>query len=71
MAIQIQFRRGLASEWTSENPILAEGELGLELDTAKYKIGDGLTAWAGLAYSSLPANAATDLDFILASSIFS
>jgi hypothetical protein len=51
MAIQrIQFRRGTTAQWASENPILAIGELGLELDTAKIKIGDGSTAWASLDY---------------------
>ena len=59
MAIQIQFRRDTAAEWTAENPVLAEGELGLETDTNKYKIGDGATAWNSLAYSSLPSTAAT------------
>ena len=50
MAIKIQIRRGLASEWTSANPILALAEQGLETDTKKIKIGDGITAWNSLAY---------------------
>jgi hypothetical protein len=57
MAVQIQFRRDTAANWTSANPVLAQGELGLETDTARYKIGDGSTAWASLSYSSLPSNA--------------
>jgi hypothetical protein len=57
MAVQIQFRRDTAANWTSANPTLAQGELGLETDTARYKIGDGSTAWASLTYSSLPSNA--------------
>ena len=48
MAIQIQLRRGLASEWTSANPILADGEVGYEKDTRKEKVGDGVTAWTSL-----------------------
>jgi len=59
MAVQIQLRRGTASQWTSADPTLAVGEIGLETDTAKYKIGDGTTAWSSLAYSSLPSGAAT------------
>jgi hypothetical protein len=51
--IQLQFRRGLASEWTASNPTLASGELGLETDTAKFKIGTGSTAWTSLAYGGL------------------
>lgn len=50
MSVQIQLRRGLAADWTSANPTLAEGELGLELDTLAMKAGDGATAWADLAY---------------------
>ena len=57
MAVTIQLRRDTASNWTSSNPVLAQGELGLETDTAKYKIGNGSAAWTGLAYSSLPSNA--------------
>lgn len=53
MAVQIQFRRGTASAWTSANPTLAEGEMGIESDTAKFKIGDGVTAWTGLSYGGI------------------
>ena len=52
MAVQLQFRRGTASEWTSANPILAEGELGLELDSNKFKLGNGITRWNSLLYTS-------------------
>jgi hypothetical protein len=54
VAIQIQFRRGTASEWTSNNPLLAIGELGLEYDTGKFKVGDGVLNWTALPYSSGP-----------------
>ena len=50
MAIQIQLRRGTASQWTSGNPILATGELGIETDTQKIKAGDGTTSWTSLGY---------------------
>ena len=63
MAVQIQFRRATAAEWTAANTILAAGELGLETDTTFYKIGTGSTAWTSLAYGSiqgaLAANAVT------------
>jgi len=51
--IQLQFRRGTSSEWTSANSVLALGELGLETNTNKFKIGDGATAWNILAYGGL------------------
>lgn len=47
---KIQLRRGIASLWTSQNPTLSAGEPGFETDTGKFKIGDGTTAWADLAY---------------------
>ena len=50
MASIIQFRRDTASNWTSNNPTLASGELGIESDTGQYKIGDGSTAWSSISY---------------------
>lgn len=50
MSDRIQFRRDLAEHWTSANVILLEGELGLETDTGKCKIGDGVHAWNDLPY---------------------
>lgn len=50
MADIIQIRRDTASNWTSVDPVLAEGELGIEVDTSYFKIGDGTTAWSGLGY---------------------
>lgn len=50
MAIQIQLRRGSASQWSTQNPKLAEGELAVELDTSKFKIGDGIRNWNQLPY---------------------
>ena len=52
MAVSIQLRRDTAAAWTSANPTLAQGELGLETDTTYYKIGNGSTAWNSLAYGA-------------------
>lgn len=46
----IQHRRDTAAKWLSVNPVLASGEIGVETDTNKFKIGDGVTPWAALAY---------------------
>lgn len=51
MNSQIQLRRGTASQWTSANSILNSGEIGVETDTGKFKIGNGSTAWSSLSYS--------------------
>lgn len=50
MASQIKLRRGTASQWSSQNPTLAEGEIGFEIDTNKIKIGNGNTNWLNLEY---------------------
>ena len=53
MADQIQLRRDTAANWTSSNPTLASGEIGLETDTDQFKVGDGTTAWASLGYGGI------------------
>ena len=50
MANRLQLRRGGAQEWANSNPTLAQGELGIELDTGRFKIGDGVSAWNTLRY---------------------
>ena len=45
-----QLHRGLSEAWTRNNPILAAGEPGFELDTYRLKIGNGSTPWQELAY---------------------
>ena len=50
MADLIQIRRDTAANWTSANPTLAQGELGVETDTDKIKVGDGSTSWSSLSY---------------------
>ena len=51
MTARLQNRRDTAANWTSNNPTLAQGEIGYETDTTKFKIGDGATAWNSLAYA--------------------
>jgi len=53
MAVQIQFRRGTAQEWSSVNPTLAEAEMGIETDTNLFKIGTGNDPWNDLPYGGL------------------
>lgn len=53
MAIQIKWRRDTATNWSTNNPVLAQGEPGFETDTGAYKIGDGVTNWGSLAYGTL------------------
>ena len=63
-AAKIQVKRANAAAWTSANTVLFAGEIGLELDTFKFKIGNGSTAWNSLAYSissNLSASTLNDL----------
>ena len=48
---RIQIRNDLAATWTEKNPVLLKGEMGVETDTRKIKIGDGLNKWSALGYS--------------------
>ena len=50
MATRIQLRRDISTNWISNNPILAEGEIGIETDTNKLKIGNGISTWNILNY---------------------
>ena len=56
MSTRWQCKRDTAANWTSNNPVLLSGEWGVETDTKKLKMGDGATAWNGLAYDFSPQN---------------
>ena len=45
------FRHGTSAEWTTKNPILSKGEIGVEDDTFKFKFGDDVTTWVNLPYA--------------------
>jgi hypothetical protein len=47
---KIILRRDTATNWTSANPTLSGGEIGVETDTLQIKLGNGSTAWNSLAY---------------------
>ena len=50
MADLIQIRRDIKTVWESANPILFDGEFGLDKTSKKFKIGDGINAWNDLLY---------------------
>jgi hypothetical protein len=50
--VRIQVRRGLASEWTTANPVLAAGEMGVETNTNLFKFGNGSSTWTALSYAN-------------------
>lgn len=65
MAQQIQLRRDTAANWSTVNPVLAIGEIGLETDTDQFKIGNGVDTWGVLGYGGIqgPANTNIIQDF--------
>ena len=60
MAVQIQLRNDTAANWTSNDPVLAVGEMGVETDTDLFKLGDGATAWTALGYGGVQGTAGAD-----------
>lgn len=52
MATRIQLRRDSGVNWTAHNPVLAVGEIGIEVDTGQFKIGDGVLSWDNAPYFS-------------------
>ena len=51
--IRIQLRNDTAENWTNANPLLLKGEMGVETDTGKTKIGNGTDHWTTLKYSGV------------------
>ena len=48
--VTVKLRRATEAQWFRTNPILAEGEVGVTLDTNRMKIGNGLSRWNSLPY---------------------
>lgn len=49
----LRIRRDTSTQWNYKNPILLLDEVGLETDTRKFKIGNGVTPWALLPYGTV------------------
>lgn len=49
--VQLQLRRDTAAAWTAANPVLLAGEPGVEVDTGKGKVGNGVNEWGALPYA--------------------
>ena len=68
---KILFRRDSAALWTSGNPVLSAGEVGLETDTGKIKIGNGSSTWTALSYfvGNLPGASIDNLGDVTITSV--
>lgn len=49
----IRLTRDTAQQWAIKNPIIRVDEVGLETDTRKFKVGNGITPWALLPYGNI------------------
>lgn len=45
---RFQQKRGSSAQWAATNPVLRDGELGIDKDTGVVKIGDGVKVWSDL-----------------------
>lgn len=52
--VTFKLRRATASAWTTADPVLAAGEPGIETDTARMKVGNGVGVWSALSYIDGP-----------------
>ena len=53
MATQIKLRRDTNTNWNANSTVvLAEGEIGVNLTSGQFKLGDGSSTWAQLNYFS-------------------
>lgn len=62
MLTRMQQRRGTASQWATDNPVLGAGEIGFEVDNSRFKIGDGTSTWSQLDYFSNEADVTTAIN---------
>jgi microcystin-dependent protein len=63
MALKLQLRRDTSANWSASNPVLAEGEIGIDTTLREAKVGDGSTAWSSLAYGLAQAAPGVRFDF--------
>lgn len=52
LKVTIITRNDTAANWTTKNPVLRKGEMGIEIDTHKFKFGDGTKTWNQLDYAA-------------------
>jgi len=51
--IVFQLRRDTGVNWAFYDPVLLDGEMGINTDTYQFKLGDGTSPWSALPYDGL------------------
>lgn len=64
---KLQIRRDTSRNWSLVDPILAQGQIGFDVDVGKHKIGDGIKHWTQLPYFALETDLTNKLTFIFKS----
>lgn len=62
MSVKIQLRRDTFANWQSEDPVLAEGEIALETDSGRFKLGNGSTVYTSLPYGGIKGASGSAID---------
>jgi hypothetical protein len=61
----IQLRRATSAQWSADNPVLLEGEIGIDTTTGYIKVGNGTDTWSALQlqarYLTSVTSTATDI----------
>ena len=52
----VQLKGGTAAALTAANPLLAQREIAVEVDTGRIKVGNGIKYWNDLPYSGSPSS---------------
>lgn len=65
----IQQKRGTAAALAATNPVITAGEIVVETDTLRLKIGDGSTAWNSLGYQAVTSSQVSDFASAARSSV--
>ena len=60
---KILIRRDTTANWSTNNPILAAGQIGFDITVGKHKIGDGSTHWNDLSYFALVSDLTSKLTY--------
>lgn len=50
--VRLVHRHDTKTNWATKNPVLLQGEIGIEDDSGLFKIGDGVKAWEALGYAN-------------------
>lgn len=50
--VRLVHRHDTKTNWATKNPVLLQGEIGIEDDSGLFKIGDGVKSWDALGYAN-------------------